>query len=274
MKIDLHSHTTASDGRYSPSELVDYAIEKKINILSITDHDTTDGVEEALIYSKKLPITILPGIELSTIYNEESIHILGYFRDDSYKALSLQNFLKEMKDFRAERGKKIIENLKKYFNIIIDYNQISNNPIIARPHIAKAIIDSGYNYSFNEVFKKFLSKDSPAYVENKKVSLDEGIQLLKEHNAFVSLAHPILIKKSKVEDLISHDFDGIEAYYSLNTEYDTAKFINLAHKYNKILTCGSDFHGIYNDSSHGNLGGCYFDNKRCEIFLKSLEIKK
>lgn len=274
MKIDLHSHTTASDGRYSPSELVDYAIEKKINILSITDHDTTDGVEEALIYSKKLPITILPGIELSTIYNEESIHILGYFRDDSYKALSLQNFLKEMKDFRAERGKKIIENLKKYFNIIIDYNQISNNPIIARPHIAKAIIDSGYNYSFNEVFKKFLSKDSPAYVENKKVSLDEGIQLLKEHNAFVSLAHPILIKKSKVEDLISHDFDGIEAYYSLNTEYDTAKFINLAHKYNKILTCGSDFHGIYNDSSHGDLGGCYFDNKRCEIFLKSLEIKK
>ncbi|HCQ91048.1 MAG TPA: phosphatase, partial [Clostridium sp.] len=105
MKIDLHSHTTASDGRYSPKELVDYAIKKKIDILSITDHDTTDGVEEALIYSKnyskKLPISILPGIELSTIHNEESIHILGYFRDDSYKSLSLQNFLKEMKDFRA-----------------------------------------------------------------------------------------------------------------------------------------------------------------------------
>ncbi|GAA0120791.1 MULTISPECIES: PHP domain-containing protein [Clostridium] len=272
MKIDLHSHTTASDGRYSPKKLVDYAIEKKLDILSITDHDTTDGVEEALIYSKKLPITIIPAIELSTIHNKESIHILGYFRDDSYKSSSLQNFLKDMKNFRAARGKKIVENLKKYFNIIIDYNQISNNPIIARPHIAKAIIDAGYNYSFDEIFKKFLSKDSPAYVENKKVSLDEGIQLLKKHNAFVSLAHPILIKKTKVEELISHDFDGIEAYYSINTEYDTAKFINLAHKHNKILTCGSDFHGIYNDSSHGDLGCCSFDDKRCRIFLKSLNL--
>ena len=270
MKIDLHTHTTASDGVLTPVKLIDKALKNNVDILAITDHDTTNGLKEALTYSKTKNITLIPGIELSTIHNNESIHILGYFKDDSYKDESFQNFLNDLKSSRIERAKKIISNLEKFFNISISYEDIKDNYIIARPHIAKAIIKNGYNYTFDEIFKKFINKDSPAYVENKNISLEEGIDILKKYNAFVSLAHPVLIKKSNIEDLMELKFDGIEAYYSINSDYDTAKYINLARKYNKILTCGSDFHGIEKDSNHGDIGCVSLDDKRISIFMNSL----
>lgn len=271
MKIDLHTHTTASDGKYTPSQLISKALENDVSYLAITDHDTTAGIEEAINFSKKKNISIIPGIELSTIHNNESIHILGYFKDESYKKDSLQLFLKDLKESRINRAKKIIENLKSYFNIEISYDDIKDNYIIARPHIAKAIIKRGYNYSFDEIFKKFINKDSPAYVENKNISIEDGIDILKKHNAIVSLAHPCLIKKSKVEDILTKfNFDSIEAYYSLHSQYDTAKYINLGMKYNKLLSCGSDFHGIENDSNHGDIGSVIMNPTKAEEFLNSI----
>ncbi|GAA0126359.1 PHP domain-containing protein [Clostridium sp. CTA-19] len=271
MKFDLHTHSTASDGRCTPSQLVDKAIKNDVDFLAITDHDTTNGINEALKYSANKNIKIIPGIELSTVHNKESIHILGYFKDDSYKMDTLQSFLQELKESRINRAKKIIENLKNYFNIEIFYEDIKDNYIIARPHIAKAIIKRGYNYTFNEIFEKFISKDSPAYVENKNIPLEDGIKILKKHNAIVSLAHPCLIKKSNVEDLIkNYDFDCIEAYYSIHTEYDTAKYINLGRKFNKLLTCGSDFHGIENDSKHSDLGSIIMNPTKAKEFLDAL----
>lgn len=274
MKIDLHVHTTASDGRFSPSQVVDLALNNSVDFLAITDHDTTNGVDEAISYSKDKNIKIIPGIELSTIHNNESIHLLGYFKDDNYKNKELLNFLEDLKISREVRAKKIINNLKKYFNIEIYYEDIKDNYIIARPHIAKAIIKRGYNYTFDEIFKRFIGNDSPAYVENKKISLEDGIKLLKKYGALVSLAHPVLIKKSNVEDLIkNYDLDGLEAYYSINSQLDTAKFINVGTKYNKILTCGSDFHGIENDSKHGEIGSVSLDDKRINEFLEKLYCK-
>lgn len=274
MKIDLHVHTTASDGRFSPSQVVDLTLNNSVDFLAITDHDTTNGVDEAISYSKDKNIKIIPGIELSTIHNNESIHLLGYFKDDNYKNKELLNFLEDLKISREVRAKKIINNLKKYFNIEIYYEDIKDNYIIARPHIAKAIIKRGYNYTFDEIFKRFIGNDSPAYVENKKISLEDGIKLLKKYGALVSLAHPVLIKKSNVEDLIkNYDLDGLEAYYSINSQLDTAKFINVGTKYNKILTCGSDFHGIENDSKHGEIGSVSLDDKRINEFLEKLYSK-
>lgn len=274
MKIDLHVHTTASDGRFSPSQVVDLALNNSVDFLAITDHDTTNGIDEAISYSKDKNIKIIPGIELSTIHNNESIHLLGYFKDDNYKNKELLNFLEDLKISREVRAKKIINNLKKYFNIEIYYEDIKDNYIIARPHIAKAIIKRGYNYTFDEIFKRFIGNDSPAYVENKKISLEDGIKLLKKYGALVSLAHPVLIKKSNVEDLIkNYDLDGLEAYYSINSQLDTAKFINVGTKYNKILTCGSDFHGIENDSKHGEIGSVSLDDKRINEFLEKLYCK-
>lgn len=276
-KVEFHCHTNASDGKLSPTEVIIRAKNNGISILSITDHDTTIGLDEAFKASKENNIKLIPGIELSTIHNNESIHILGYFKDDSYKNPKFQSFLKEIQDSRIERGKKIVSNLKKYFNIDIDYNKVceKGNGVIARPHIASTIIEAGYNYSWNYIFDKLISKDSPAYVHNKKVSITEGINLIKENNGIVILAHPKLIHKTSIEEILEFNFDGLEAIYFQNFKKDTSHLISLARNKDLLITCGSDFHGISDgDTKHGDIGDMsnLLDKDDLNKFLKALNI--
>lgn len=272
---DLHTHTTASDGTLFPKELVIKAQACNVGIIAITDHDTTEGIKEAELVGSQLGIKIIPGIELSTMHNKENIHILGYFRDHSYKDSAFQEFLYEMKNYRSIRAKKIIDNLDRIFNIKLDFSQIFRNAegVIARPHIAKAIIDAGYPYSWDDIFIRFLSNDSPAYVPNKRISIPDGIQLLKSKKALVVLAHPVLIKNSSWEELMNFDFDGIEAIYSQNSLQQTENLLNLAKVKNKLITAGSDFHGINpNDTKHGELGSVRLTNQLLEEFINALKL--
>lgn len=273
-KGDFHLHTTASDGRLSPKELINLSKSEDLDIIAITDHDNTFGLDEGIEEGKTLGVKVIPGIELSTRYNHESIHILGYFSDDSYREASFQNFLKEIQDYRIVRAKKIVYNLKKYFNIKLDFEKLfkANHGIIARPHIAKAIIDAGYNYDFNYIFDNFLGSHTPAYVPNKRITIVEGIQILKSVNASVSLAHPTLINKSPIEEILQFNFDCIEAIYPSNKEGEEEKFKALAKKYNKIVTAGSDYHGVYNDKSHGYIGSSFLANEELNTFLKKLKL--
>lgn len=256
MKFDLHMHSTFSDGNLTPKELVNLVKKENLDYFALTDHDNIAGIEEARYYANKLGIKFIPGIELSTEHNGESIHILGFFKDEAYKNPKLLKILDELKENRLNRAKKIIENLDSFYNIKLDLNNIlKNNPnIITRPHIAKEIIEAGYNYTFNEIFDKFIGFESKAYVPLTRISTKEGIKILKEFGALVFLAHPVLLKKSKVEDLLIYDFDGIESLYSQNTEEDTNKLIKIAQEKNLYITCGSDFHGIENDKRHGTIG--------------------
>jgi len=273
-KGDFHLHTTASDGKLTPSELVNIASSENLDIIAITDHDTTKGLPEGIKAGEKYGITVIPGIEFSTIHNEESIHILGYFKDDSYKSDKFQTFLNEMHDYRAWRGQRIVDNLKIYFDISIDGHQLIKDTkgVIARPHIAQAIINAGYNYSWEYLFNNIISKESPAYVPNKSISISEGIKILKEVNALLILAHPTLIKKSTIEDLIKFDFDGIEAIYPLNSKEDTEKYLNIAKENNKIITAGSDYHGIgIQDTKHGHIGAVNLTGESLKIFLEKLK---
>ncbi|ERI90938.1 PHP domain protein [Clostridiales bacterium oral taxon 876 str. F0540] len=276
LKADLHMHTHASDGKLTSIELVNKCNDKELNIISITDHDTTAGLEDAINHGLKLGITVVPGIELSTIYNGESIHVLGYFRDDSYKNSAFSNILKEMTDFRVTRGKKIVENLNKHFNIELDYDDILSKAkgVIARPHIAKAIVEKGYDYSWEYIFKNIIGENSPAYVPKKNLSLEEGINLLKSVNALVVLAHPILYKKTNIEELMNYDFDGIEAIYHMNTPEQNEYYKSIARRYNKIITAGSDFHGIEKkDNGHGDIGCVSLTGEHLSIFLESINLK-
>lgn len=257
IRADFHSHTTASDGKLAAKALIKLAKEEGLNFLSITDHDTTASIDTAMSEAKNLGIKFIPGIELSTIHNGESIHVLGYFRDDSYRNMDFQKFLKEMQEFRIYRAKKFVDNLDKFFNIKLDYEEVAKNAkgVIARPHIARAIIDKGYDYSWDYIFDKIIGKNSPAYVHNKKISVEEGIALLKDLNAVVVLAHPKLIKKTPVEEFMKLNFHGIEAIYYLNSEEEEERFIKLADTHNKVITCGSDFHGNgKEDTKHGFVG--------------------
>lgn len=271
-KADLHNHTTASDGKSTPTQLIKLAKKESIDIIAITDHDNTYGIDEAIKAGIDMNIQIIPGIELTTRHNNESIHLLGYFRKSDYKSPSFQSYLKELQDYRILRGEKIVHNLKKFFNISVNYENIlkHNNGIIARPHIAKAIVDAGYDYSWNYIFNNIIGNHSPAYIPTKDIGIEEGIHILKSNNAFVSLAHPTLIKKSKIEDLMIYNFDGIEAVYPLNKPNEENYFKDICRKYNKLVTGGSDYHGLdKSDEKHGYIGDSVLTGKNLELFLKS-----
>ena len=272
-KGDFHLHTNASDGKLPPKELVALAKVEKLDIIAITDHDNTFGVEEAIKEGTEIGVKVIPGIELSTRYNGESIHILGYFSSDSYKSSSFQQYLQEIQDFRIKRAEKIVYNLKKFFHIEVSLDNLLllNTGIIARPHIAKAIIKAGYPFTYDYIFDNFIGSTSPAYVPNKEISISEGIEVLKSVNALTGLAHPVLIKNSPIEKILQFNFDCIEGIYPLNKPEDELLFRKLAKKYKKILTAGSDYHGIEeSDTKHGYLGRCLLQGLDLKMFLEKI----
>lgn len=267
---EFHCHTTASDGRFSPSQVVEMAKNKNIELLSITDHDTTEGIGEALTKANEISLNFIPGIELSCNHNGESIHILGYFKGNDYKDETLIKFLNNLKRNRETRASSIVKNLDKYFNIKINVDDVLkiSNGVIARPHIAQAIVNAGYPFDFQHIFDKFIGNDSPAYVPNKHISIPEGIELLKKYNCVVILAHPKLIKKTPIKNILNYDFHGIEALYYQNFKRETDEFISLAKSRDMIITCGSDFHGISkDDTKHGNIGDMFLSEEDFKKFM-------
>ena len=273
IKCDLHTHSTASDGRYSPSEVVKKAFKRGVKYLALTDHDTVSGIEEANAEAEKLDIHFIPGVELSTTYKGETVHILGYFKGDDYKNPDLNHFLEDLKTKRIERAHEIVRRLKKFNDIEIDVNDVLKNgkDTIARPHIAKAIMDAGYNYTKEYIFDNFIGDHCPAYVPANKLDAEEGIKLLRSYNAIVVLAHPVLLKKLNVLDVLHLDFDGIEGIYGLNTPEDTKNFLKIVDQKNIITSCGSDSHGYEgDDKKHGILGSMSIEEERLKKFLDKL----
>ncbi len=267
---EFHCHTTASDGRFSPSQVVEMAKNKNVELLSITDHDTTEGISEALNKANEISLNFIPGIELSCNHNGESIHILGYFKGNDYKDETLIKFLNNLKRNRETRASSIVKNLYKYFNIKINVDDVLKigNGVIARPHIAQAIVNAGYPFDFQHIFDKFIGNDSPAYVPNKHISIPEGIELLKKYNCIVILAHPKLIKKTPIKNILNYDFHGIEALYYQNFKRETDEFISLAKSRDMIITCGSDFHGISkDDTKHGSIGDMFLSEEDFKKFM-------
>lgn len=253
---DLHTHSICSDGRFTPTEIIQMAKEASLNYVSLTDHDTLTGISEALNEADKIGVNFIPGIELSTEYNKESIHILGFFNKNDYKNTELNDILKDFKEKRKNRAYNIVGNLKKYHNIELDINKVLSNgkDTIARPHIAKAIIDAGYPYDHDYIFDNFIGNKCPAYIPSTKISTKEGIQLLKKYNALVFLAHPVLVKKTPIQNLLDLGFDGLEAIYYKNTNAETKRLLKLAKDKNLFISSGSDCHGIPNNKRHGNVG--------------------
>lgn len=276
IKVDFHIHTSCSDGVLSPIEVIRRANANSVKYLAITDHDTLSGISTAIEEAKKYNIKIIPGIELSTQHNDESIHILGFFKDANYKNKNLIKELEEIKNHRVIRAKKIIEKLKNNFNINIDFEQIlkSSKDTVARPHIARAIINAGYNFDFEYIFNNFIGKDCKAYVPTLKLSTIDGIKLLKKYNCITTLAHPKLISNTNINEFLNMNLDGIEAIYFQNTLEETLNFIEFANKNNLLITSGSDFHGnVSTDTRHGDIGSVELPQAYLENFLAALDIK-
>ena len=254
-RIDLHSHTTASDGALSPTELVRKAKSVGISVLAITDHDTVEGLDEARLEAEKIGIRIVPGVEFGIEVSGTEVHMLGYLFDD--KDPVLLDRLHELQDGRLNRGKKMVEKLRA-IGINITWAQvaeIAGDGSIGRPHVAQALIQAGYASSIEEAFKKYISRGRPAFVERAHLTLEECIDLVHQAGGVAVLAHPTFVNDVEyvLPRLVKVGLDGIETYYGRYTEETIAWIEKLAKKHNLIKTGGSDFHGL-DALSHADLG--------------------
>ncbi len=275
MKADLHMHTTESDGRLTREQLFKHAKKRGVDMIAITDHDTCKHVDDNYRLANKYGVNYIPGIELSTIYKGKNVHILGYFRDDSYASEGMLKYYRFIKEGRENRAKQFIKNLKKHYDIEIVYQDLLDvsHGIIARPHIAKAIIKHYPKYTHNEVFDKFLGDHTEAFVPSTELSTKEGIELLRRHNAVIILAHPILLKKHIHDDVLAYDYDGIEAIYGLHDTDEMIKYKAIAEERNWLITAGSDYHGIPNDTKHRDVGDVTLQGDDLNRFLEALNEK-
>lgn len=249
--IDMHTHSTASDGSMSPAELIRHAKEVGLAAIALTDHDTIDGIEEALEEGKKLGVEVIPGIEISADYKPE-MHILGYFPDAKGYS-DIRRALEIIKNGREARNIKIINRLNE-LGIDITLEEVKSvalGDITGRPHIAKVLVMKGFVKSIDHAFDKYLSKDGLAYFKRFELKPPDGINVIRNAGGLPVLAHPVFLRLKYNEmdallgELKSYGLAGIEAYYSEHSKEDTGNFLRLAIKHDLLVTGGSDFHGNF-----------------------------
>lgn len=279
--IDLHVHSTASDGSYTPSELVNYAIKKNLSTFALTDHDTTAGIDEAMAEASRINslsqnkiIRVIPGIELSAEYNGKDIHILGLNID--YKNEEFNRQVEIYRKSREDRNNKMTALLQKNgFNITPEMlKHHFGDAVITRAHYAILMAEGGYVSDKNEAFNKYLNPGCPCYIPRTKITVTDAVRLIMLANGKPVLAHPLLyhLSNKELDSLVcllkDNGLQGIEAIYSSNKGNDEDDMKNLAKKYNLFITGGSDFHGLAKPGL--DLGVGYGDMKISEKLLENI----
>lgn len=253
--VDLHVHTNFSDGTFSPKEVVEYAKKVGLSAIAITDHDTVDGVASADDEGKKLGIEIIPGVELSCevqTAEKSEMHILGYFVD--WKSENFKEALNKFRAARQERANKMTKKLEEQGVLIKKeiLDKMGGEKSIGRLHFAKAIVESGFAKNIQEVFRKYLNPDRPAYVPKFKLSPEDAIKLIKSAGGIAVWAHPYYVHYSNsglIENLARAGLGGIEVWHSRHSASAARTFKQIADKFDLVATGGSDCHGPYGQDS-------------------------
>lgn len=253
--IDLHTHTTKSDGSYTPVELVDYAIEKDLAAVAVTDHDSIEGLPEALSHAAALAkkgrpsIEVVPGIEFSTKYERQDVHIVGLYI--SYDSAEFQQALNDFVDSRTSRNRKMCKNLQDA-GIDISYEKLQDmypEAVITRAHYASYLCEYGYVKSRQDAFARYLGDHTKYFVPREKVTPAQAVSLILKAGGVPILAHPPLYHMggerldALVSSLKAEGLMGIEAFYSTYSNQDVRDMLGLSSKYDLLLSGGSDFHG-------------------------------
>jgi predicted metal-dependent phosphoesterase TrpH len=245
-KVDLHIHSSVSDGKFSPAEVVRKSAEAGLTVIAITDHDNVDGIVPALEAAKEFPrLRVIPGVEISTDEPDGEVHVLGYFIDYTHQELLAT--LINMRDSRQKRAKKMVAKLAT-LGLPVDWQrvqEIAGTGSIGRPHIAQALLEKGYIATIKEAFDKYIAWGGPAYVEREKISPAEAVGLILRARGLPVLAHPLTSNdpEALVARLTESGLIGIEAYYGEYTPDKIRRLVSLADKYRLIATGGSDYHG-------------------------------
>ena len=247
--IDLHLHTLASDGRLSPTELVNFVASKGVKVAAISDHDTTDGIAEAITAAAAHPgLEIIPAIELSTDIPGDEIHMLGYFLQ--YEDEEFQGILRRFREGRLERGRMMVEKLAALGKPVEweRVQEIAGDGSVGRPHIALAMVEAGYFKEPKEAFYEYLGRNGLAYAEREKMTPEEGVDLLSRVGGTAVLAHPASLEDldTKVAQLKEAGLVGMEVHYSMYTEETIERLAAVAKRHDLIPCGGSDFHGLGN----------------------------
>ena len=261
--VDLHVHSSASDGSFSVEELVDLAVENGLKILAITDHDTLDATKRAVEYAITKDLRIISGLEISCNSSFGPVHILGYGLQNSTPIL--ESLLTKIQAGRRDRNPQIIQKLQTLgFNITLQQvRSYAGGDIIGRPHIARALIENEYVENSDEAFNRFLRHGGIAYVSRYRPSIKEAINALKKSNAISVLAHPGLIDvpnlhvfRNFLAQMAKMGLDGIEVHYKSHDEQQFEIFSNLAEEFGLLMTGGSDFHGLNKMDNRLGYGCC------------------
>ncbi len=254
--VDLHLHTTASDGVLSPSGIVHYAKGKGLKAIAITDHDTIDGNEEAMDEGKKVGLEVIPGVEISARFDLGSMHILGFFIDIRNRAL--RERLSLLQETRAKRNPQMVQRLRE-LGVEISYDEVrdaSGGGQVGRPHFAQVLLQKGYVHTVQEAFDRYLGKGALAYVDKFRFDPKEAMGLIREARGIPVLAHPFTLHipsphtlEALLAELIQLGLMGIEVYYPEHTGNQISLYKALAEKHGLLITGGSDYHGIETDKA-------------------------
>ena len=243
--IDLHSHTTASDGQHSPSELVGLAARAGVTHLAITDHDTVAGIAEGTEAARPLGIEVIAGIELSAFIGEREIHILGHFIDAGDGQLAALSG--RLRSERERRMKRMIEKLSALgLPVAMEHIlSVAGSAHLGRPHLARALVERGICSSTKDAFDRFLANGRPGFVERDRIVGAAAIAMVREAGGAATLAHPAVsqVSAEELRSLKAVGLAGLEVYHSDHKPNMRAKYLALATELDLVPTAGSDFHG-------------------------------
>ena len=245
--IDLHTHSTASDGLYPPEELVRLAHDAGLTTIALVDHDTTDGLDTASAAGERLGVTVIPGIEVNTDLpgRQGEAHVLGYYIE--YERPAFQDVLRTLREARARRGVRMVERLRAQgLDVTWERVRALAQGAVGRPHVARALIEQGYASDVSDAFARYLNPGKPAYIPRYKLAPADAVRLIKSVRGVPVLAHPsgiMELRERVLPELVMAGLQGLECYYG---QYDTetvAGLLRLADGYGLIPTGGSDYHG-------------------------------
>ena len=245
--VDLHLHTTASDGRLAPGELIELVAKRGLKAIAVTDHDSTEGLEEALGTAAEFPqLTVIPGLELSTDVPGSEIHVLAYFIQ--YNDEQVQQTLQKFRQGRVDRAMGMVEKLRQ-LGVEIEWQrvqEIAGDGAVGRPHVALAMVEKGYIRQPKEAFTQYIGRNGPAYVEREKLTPPEAVSLIVRWGGAPVLAHPSEIPDldGTIEELKTAGLAGMEVFYAQYSEERVLELADVALRHGLLACGGSDYHAM------------------------------